>query len=453
MKGIGLTRVPRSIIAAFSIGSLGTGIYLTVPSVLLLYYMTEQLGVSPGLAGVAVFLPRLWDLATDPFMGWISDRTRSPIGRRRPYLLAGAILTSLSFVFLFSAPEFKSEWTSFWYVFLVYIASATAYTVFAVPYLSMPAEMSTDSHERSSIMAWRMTFAMVGVLAGSASAPALLEAFGGGRHGYAAMGWTLGAICALSMLVAFFGTRRAPVHEVPEEQAEGVSVLVAFRDTRFRLLSLAYFIQLGGFGVFTAASPYFVVYVTGHSEGDIGSLFLCLLAGTLVSIFAWNLLGRAIGKTRAYMLAALVAIIGLGSLLLPMSMLSWPIILMLTIIIGAGFGGMQLMPFAMLTDIINLVRSEGDDAAGAFTGVWTAVEKGGLALGPVIVGALLGASGFQSGSIIESGQNAYWVQVALGGIPTLCVLISLPAVWKFGKVVAQDYLDAKSKLVSAGRNN
>src|SRR5690349_12668366 len=137
-------RVSRPIVLAFSIGSLGTGMYLTIPSLLLLYYLTDVLGVSPALAGLAVFVPRAWDILVDPVVGWASDRTRTRLGRRRPYLLAGAILTALSFIFLFSSPGFSSQTGRFAYVLAVYLISATAYSVFAVPYLSMPAEMSAD---------------------------------------------------------------------------------------------------------------------------------------------------------------------------------------------------------------------------------------------------------------------------------------------------------------------
>jgi Na+/melibiose symporter-like transporter len=174
-------------VLGFAIGSLGTGIYSITPSVLLLYFMTDTLGVSPSLAALAVALPKFWDVLTDPVMGVISDNTRTRWGRRRPYLLAGAISMSLSFVFLFSVPEFSTPTGSFAYVLVVYVVSATAYTIFAVPYISMPAEMSADPHERTVIMSYRMFFAMCGLLLGSVAAPLLVEWYGGGRQGYASM--------------------------------------------------------------------------------------------------------------------------------------------------------------------------------------------------------------------------------------------------------------------------
>ena len=427
-----MSRTPRTVVIAFSLGSIGTGIYLTVPGVLLLFYMTEILGVSPALAGLAVFIPRIWDMVTDPFMGWVSDRTRSPIGRRRPYLLAGAILTALSFVFLFSAPELPSEQSNFLYVLTIYILSATAYTIYAVPYIAMPSEMSADTDERASIMAYRMTFAMIGVLAGSAAAPALVEAFGGGREGFAAMSYILGGVCALAMLIAFFGTAKAPVitasHSVEERRAR---LFDAFRNRSFRMLAIAYILQLAGLGTFTGAASYFVVYIAGLSEGAISEVFLALLVGTIVSMFGWAVLSRMIGKMRAYLIAAVITLAGLAGLFFPEDGSDWTLVLALTGVVGIGFGGLQLLPFAMLTDIIHAERDTGRDSAGSFTGIWTAVEKGGLALGPLIVGLFLSAGGFVSGVEVQSESAYFWTRLAFAGAPALLVLASVPAVLRY----------------------
>lgn len=438
-----MQRTPRRIVLAFSTGSIGTGIYLTVPGVLLLYYLTEILSVSPAWAGLAVFLPRLWDMLTDPFMGWISDRTRSPWGRRRPFLLAGGILTALSFVFLFSAPELPGERMNFLYVLVVYVLSATAYTIFAVPYLSMPAEMSADPHERASIMAYRMSFAMTGVLAGAAAAPALLVAFGGGRGGFAAMSWVLGGVCAVAMLVAFFGTAKAPVIPPPPE-ARKARFLDAVRDSRFRMLALAYIVQLGGLGVFTGATPYYVTHIAGRSEGAISIVFLALLGGTIFSMFLWATLSRRTGKVPAYLAAALITVAGLAGLWLAAGPDDWNLAIAMSGVVGVGFGGLQLLPFAMLTDIIHHAREDGRDAAGTFTGVWTAVEKGGLALGPLIVGLVLGIGGFVSGAELQSDRALFWIRLTVALLPSALVLLSVPAVLRYTAAMRQVHTPAKA---------
>ncbi|WP_158531385.1 MFS transporter [Hyphomonas sp. GM-8P] len=422
---------PRRILLSYSMGSIGTGLYLTVPSILLLYYLTQILGISPALAGLAVFLPRIWDVVTDPVMGWVSDRTRSRLGRRRPYLLIGAILTSLTFGFLFSAPVFPSQAMSFVYVLVIYVLSATAYTVYAVPYLSMPAEMSADSSERSRIMSYRMTFAMVGVLAGSALAPALLEFYGGGRAGFAAMSWTIGTICAVTMLLAFFGTARSPDVSAPAEDEHSRGKLSDLRkDPDFLALALAYIAQLAGFGVFMGATPYYVTDVTGQSEGVISEMFLSLMGGTVMSLFVWNILATKMGKARAYMLAGVIVAIGFVFFWLTALDGQKAVTLAATLIIGIGFGGLQLLPFAMLTDVIHAARLRGRDSAGVYTGAWTAVEKGGLALGPLIVGGVLSLGGYVSASETQGSDTVAAIRAAMTLVPAVFVLISIPIMFR-----------------------
>jgi len=75
----------------YAAGSVGTGIFTTVPGLLLLTFMIRQLQVPAALAGLVILVPRLWDVVTDPFVGSLSDRTRTRWGPRRPWLLAGAL--------------------------------------------------------------------------------------------------------------------------------------------------------------------------------------------------------------------------------------------------------------------------------------------------------------------------------------------------------------------------
>ena len=175
--------LPVGTMAAFGVGSLGTGVFSTVPSVLLLYFMTSVLGISPALAAITVFIPKFWDVLIDPVIGMVSDRTQSRWGRRRPYMLVGGISMSLFFVLLFSVPAFETPFERFVYVTLAYMACATAYAVFSVPYIAMPAEISRSPEERTTLMSFRMGFAMAGILLGGAGAPFLVDLAGGGRAG------------------------------------------------------------------------------------------------------------------------------------------------------------------------------------------------------------------------------------------------------------------------------
>src|SRR6185436_14990339 len=96
--------LPRRVLAGYSLGSLVTGAFGTVPGLLLLPYLTDTLGVAAGVAGLLVLLPKAWDVLVNPVAGRISDRTRTSIGARRPYLLAGGIGVAILFAAMFAGP-------------------------------------------------------------------------------------------------------------------------------------------------------------------------------------------------------------------------------------------------------------------------------------------------------------------------------------------------------------
>ena len=198
----------RALCLAYGAGSIGAGIFSTIPGLLLLFYLTDTLAVPAGLAGLAILIPKLWDIVTDPIVGSWSDRTQTRWGRRRPFLLAGALLLPLCFMALFMAPV-GDPIVSFFWVLIAFCAAAGAFTLFQVPYATMPTEMTGDYHERTTLVAYRMAFLTVGILAGGALAPELIEAGGGGVAGYASMSVVLALVTMAAMLVSSAPPRSA----------------------------------------------------------------------------------------------------------------------------------------------------------------------------------------------------------------------------------------------------
>ena len=116
---------------------------LNTQTAMLMIYLISAVGIAPALAGSLVFISKIYDGITDPVMGIISDRTVSRWGRRRPYLLVGGILAAASVIGLFSVHMVTFAPTEVWILVMLLVA-ATAYTIFNVPYMSMPAEMVQD---------------------------------------------------------------------------------------------------------------------------------------------------------------------------------------------------------------------------------------------------------------------------------------------------------------------
>jgi len=428
--GLRTEPLSRRVLLGYGIGSLGTGIYSSTPGVLLLYFMTDTLGIPAALAALGVVLPKLWDMVADPIVGGLSDRTRSRWGRRHPWLLAGGLLMLVSYVFLFTVPQFSSPFHSFVYVTGMFAASATAYAIFSVPYTAMAAEMSDSSQERVRIMSYRMTLMMLGILAGSALAPLLVPALGGGRAGYAGMSLVIGSLAAGAMLVAFFSTRHLPLkahdgdHVPWLEQAR-----LVLRNRQYLCLVGVYLVQLLAIGTMTAAAPYFTVHVLQRSESLIGAIFLVLMGAGILSMPLWSALARRYGKKRAYVGASLLYALaslcllgvqpgdGLTALYLPLALM------------GLAFGALQMLPFAMLTDVINVdAAATGLRREGLLSGLWVAGEKAGLALGPLVVGTVLGLSGFvesEGERIVQSAATQAGIRYAYAAIPALVIAASL----------------------------
>lgn len=384
-------RLSRPAVLAYAAGSFGTGVFSTVPTVLLLYFCTEVLGIAAGWAAALVFAPKVWAIVWDPFVGAWSDRTTTRFGRRRPFLAAGALGVALAFVAVFTPPPLGATGLLLW-TGLSYFALATLYSLFAVPYVALPAEIGEDAPARARLVAWRMGVAMIGVMAGAGVAPLIVQAAGGGRPGYGVMSVAIAIGCALAMSGPILMLRGRDAG-APRAAGGGPGLWSqlarALRHRGFRLLALSYVLQLTAVGVVSAAIPYLVTKAFGRTEGEIGLAMIAMLGATTLAVPAWAFIGGRIGETRALSGAVLLFAVSAAALGWAASVqLAWPLALPLFALAGLPFAGMQVLPYTLVAHLIH-AEAGGSGDEGVFTGVWTAMEKLGLALGPGLVGVAL----------------------------------------------------------------
>jgi Na+/melibiose symporter-like transporter len=411
----------RAGLLAYAMGSFGTGVFSTVPSVLLLFYCTEVVHIPAALASVAVFLPKAWGIVWDPLVGNWSDKAQTRFGRRRPFLVAGTVGVAVSFFALFSTPPITGI-AAFAWVALTYFALASLYSLFAVPYIALPAEIGVTTPLRSRMVSWRMVVAMIGVLAGAGIAPLLIAAGGGGRAGYRFMAMWISVCCVVAMSMPLFilhNRDAANRHQIQSEKPSFAAQMArALRLRGFRNLTLAYVVQLTAVGIISAAAPYLVTRAFGRSESDIGIALLIMLSATTLTVPLWAWLGRKFGERRMLV----VAVIGFALAAPLLGALAdfqapWPLALVGFLIIGVPFAGMQVLPFTLLAHLIHEETSGGFAAEASLSGIWTASEKMGLALGPALTGAALAVVG----SNIVHGLGGF---VMIG--PAILVVLCLP---------------------------
>src|SRR6476619_4053842 len=208
-----VSQLPTRVRIGYGSGSVATGAFGTVPGLMLLPYLTDSLGIAALAAGLIVLLPKAWDVVLNPIAGRISDRTVDPRGPRRPWLLRAGLGLAVAFALLFAAPAMGSKPAEAAWVLVCFLACATAYAFFQVPYVSLPAEMTASYDERTRLMTWRVAILAFTIMLAGASAPVIRDAVGG-RDGYRVMGVVMATVILIGVLAAWWGTRRAPIGAV-----------------------------------------------------------------------------------------------------------------------------------------------------------------------------------------------------------------------------------------------
>jgi glycoside/pentoside/hexuronide:cation symporter, GPH family len=433
MRGMA-SRLTRGRRIGYAAGSLGTGGFSTVPGLLLLYYLTDTLGVPAAAAGALVLAPKIVDVVLNPVLGSLSDRTMLRRGSRSVWLLAGGIALPLAFAATFAAPAAFTDGAAAAWVGGWFLVSVIAFAVFQVTYLVLPAEITDDPAERTDLMSWRIVLLTVAILGSGVAAPLLVRAAGDGRAGYAVMGVAVGAVLLVATLTAWAATRALPAWSAPEREPNLAERMAAVRENRpFAVLLGAFVLQALATGTMLAA----IAYVTTHvlaDEGLTSALFVAFVGPAAVVVPAWRLAAGRWGKRACFLLSSAlftVAAVGLAAV----AVVPVPVVLAVVAVAGVGYAGMQLFPLAMLPDTIAAdgARS-GRQRAGVFTGVWTAGETAGFALGPGVVGLVLAATGFVSssgGDVVQPASARAGVVTVFAVVPALLVAASLPLIRRY----------------------
>ncbi len=400
--------------------------FSTVPAVILLYFCTEILALPAAWATVIVFVPKIWSILWDPWVGAWSDRTITRIGRRRPFMIVGALGMPLAFVAMFSPPALDALATALW-VGATYFLVATLYSLFAVPYVAIPAELIDDRTLRARLIAWRMFIVMLGILTGAGLVPWLVTLYGGGRIGYASMSVSVAVACAFAMTgpILMLRGRDVPRPTPPgvESHRQHSAFRRALRDRSFLQLGLAYLLLLSASGAVTSAIPYFVTRFFARNDNDIGTALFVMLVATTATVTWWGRLGRRHGELRMLNVAVVIYVLAaltIGALALLQA--PWSLALLAFALLGIPFGAMQVLPFTLVATLIHAGSAHDHCAEGTSTGIWTATEKVGLALGPTITGLALWIAGSGGHAILPLVTITSAVLLMAGSIAALrCV--------------------------------
>lgn len=431
--------ISRGVVTRYAIGSIGTGGFATLPGLVLVYYLTDTLGVTALVAGLVVTAAKVWDVVIDPWIGERSDRRVARTGTRRTWMVIGAVALPVGFLLTFAVPAGSGPAVATIWVFLAFLTTATAFSLFQVPYIALPAELTSDYDARTRLLTWRVVVLTIAILLFGAGGPELRGAFADEHTGYLVMALVAGVVIGVGMLVAsttapkhMAVTDAGPRRSIRAGYAEGLAALR--RSAPFRALLAAFVLQGLATGLMLAGAQFVATWVL-RDEGAVTYLFVALIAPAVFAAPIWERIARRVGKERGFALASVV--FGVAALtLVGMVWAPGPWIYLPVAVAGAGYAGMQSLPMAMLPDVISHdARTNGLGRAGSFGGVWTAGETAGMALGATVLTIVLALTGYleSSGSetVTQSPTAVAGIAVSFSVIPALLVAASLVALRRY----------------------
>jgi GPH family glycoside/pentoside/hexuronide:cation symporter len=413
----------------YGLGMVGERMFRDAPALLLPLFMTNYLRIPAAFAGIAIFVPKLMLIFVDPLVGYASDVSAARAGRRRPFLVGGALLSACAFIAMFNIPTIASTALRTIYMGALIGAAFAVYSIYSVPYLSFASDLSTDAHQRTRLLAYRMAFLALGLNLGG-SAGVIIERLGGGIAGYEKMSYVYGAICLITMLTPALTLRDPPIARRNERQTSwGKAARAVLSDPHYRRLLLVNFIQKTSEGVGYGSFAYFFLYWLDQPLSAIGA---CILAATAAQILAqpvWVAASKRYSRTTCC-LASLAGYLATNALWLTVpARVFWPVPV-LGFLAGAFATGLMLMLVAMMSDVAVEQRKSADARfEGLIGGIWLATEKIGFAAGGLLVGLTLAAFGFVESSSGTSAAQSHTTRVGIAfayvGLGTIFYVMTL----------------------------
>ena len=395
--------------AGWGLADMGIVVFVIVKQLLVLSFLTNYLNVPVGTAGLLTTSVLIFDIITDPIVGYLSDRTHSRWGRRVPWMVIGALILSGGIIGLFGVPQSLSLSGTIIWVGGFFALATVGFTMVAIPYGATAGEMTQDPKERSTMMGFRMAFASVGILLGGAVIPQLA---GGTREGHFIAAIYVAPIIILSIWGSLWSTRTAPRILSPSARGFMSTWLLVFKNKPFVILVCLYGIMTLAIALITAGLPFAAIYLifdSGNSLlspastalGILSLLFACFVFGSILSQAFWVWMSARLGKVGALIFGLVIYIILLIAIFVNLPSVDIMLMAILFVVAGMTNGAYQQIPWAIYPDLMDITRSESGDAIeGAFSAIWLFGQKVANAIAPLILSLILALFGWR-----ESGEG------------------------------------------------
>jgi GPH family glycoside/pentoside/hexuronide:cation symporter len=419
----------------YGLADLGFALITAAMQFFLLFYYTDVAGIDPKIAGLALLVGKLtWDAMNDPLFGYLSDRTRSRFGRRRIYMLVGAVPLGIAAWIMFSLPHGLTGVTAFLAVLLSFWLVDTFQTLTTTPYYALTPELTRDYNERASLTSIRMVFSVVGYILGAALTTLLASLFQGMgmdmQRAWSTTGAVFGLIAITTTLITTLTVKEKPeLAGEPSKLPALNAVLTSFKNRPFIILMIAFILSSFSFTVLTALVPYFITYQLSMGE-QVSFVLLVMLVMIGLFLVPARMISDRINKGPTYALGLFIASVAvIFSFFLPHQ--PTPLIYLVAAIAGIGFSTQWVCPWSMLPDVVEYdEKMTGERREGIYYGLWAFLTKFTSALGVAVSGWALGLFGYVP-NVEQTTQALFGIRLFFSIVPAVVILISLPLLIRY----------------------
>ena len=447
-------RLPWHHKLSYGVADLGFSITGTLIGAYFLVYLIKVVGLGAGLAGLAIGLARQWDWINDPIVGYISDRTKSRWGRRRPFLLFGFIPFGILFTLLWWKAPIATTQQGLMAIYYagMFMFYDTVATFTYMPYFALTPALTKDYDERTSLTAYRMAFSIVGGLIAFVVPSLIISSFlppnadiymPANAKLFLLNGTIFAVISAFALLITFLGTRERPELERTVQPSFRDSLLAALKNRPF-LFSMG--IYLFTWSAVDVLSSTLILYITDYLKLDsifTSIIFGAVFATALVFLPFWSWISRRFNKRLAYIFGIAFWAICQIILMLILPTVSTVVIVVLCCLAGIGVSAAHVLPWAIIPDAVEWDELQtGQRHEGMFYSLVMLAQKASSGLAIIAVGAVLEWSGYKAGLSVQPPNALLAIRTVSGGIPAILLVcgIIFAAIYPIGREAHQQIL-------------
>lgn len=367
---------------AIPLAMLGLPLYIYLPT-----FYAQSVGLSVTLVGLILFLSRLTDVITDPLIGLYSDRFQSRFGKRKPFMVLGAMILLGSFYALIHPPL---EYTALWllgFSMLVYLG----WSIISIPYLAWSAEITSDYHEKTRLSAAREIFTILGALA-ALLIPYLYDVSESSDKSLSILYMAFVITIFVMLPITLRGIAEGPTHTTNHFSFKELRTLWKKIPSLGRLQSAFILNSLAN----ALPATLFLLYVELilEEESKTGPLLLLYFASGIIGLPFWTMLAKKIGKKKTWQGSMLLAsaafvfvpFLGSGDLVY---------FALITFVSGLSLAADMALPSSIQADVVQKIQSQKASYAGILFGIWAMLTKFALALAVGLGFVILGIVGFE----------------------------------------------------------